>query len=224
MIEINRNYEFKKEFCALLNIPNNQVDRRQGELLAWLSNFFEFDFYNSKPKRIVIKEIYGEYQPMPRKVPSQEALTADKKERYTQFTIASLGTEFKPNSQSKIAREAIDAFGFELYHHTNQESVVRRYIKDPFYKYGESNNLKIWVWYSSYEPLGKEVLDDWHVIMTNEHISTEEAANAFYRQEQGEDISKEKSYYKKAMARFKEKYHDIPVLVESWKLKTKIEE
>ena len=223
MIEINRSYEFKKEFCALLKIPNNQVDRRQEDLLAWLSNFFDFNFYNGKPKRIVIKEIYGEYQPMPRKVPSQEALTADKKERYTQFTIASLGTEFKPNSQRRIAREAIDAFGYNLYNHSSSRAVAERYIKEPFYKYGESNNLKTWVWYSTYEPLGQEILDNWRKILSEEHISTDEAANAFYRQEQGEDISKEKSYYKKAMTRFKQEYHDIPVLVESWKLKTKEE-
>lgn len=221
-IEINHNYEFKKEFCALLNIPNNQVDRRQEELLSWLSNFFDFKFYDGRPKRIVINEIYGEYQPMPRKVPNQEALTAEKKEKYTQFTIASLGTEFKPNSQRRIARQAIDAFGSELYHHSSSRAVAERYIKEPFHAYGETNNLKTWVWYSSYVPLGEEVLEHWRRILNEEHISVDEAANAFYRQEQGEDISQEKSYYKMAMNRFREEYNDIPVLVSSWKLKTKI--
>ena len=219
MIKTNVIYKFKTEFAKELGIPANQVDRRQEELLNWLSNFFDYEFYNGCPKRILIKEIYGEYQPLPRKVPSQEALTAEKKEKYTAFTIAALGTEFKPNSQSKVARDAIEDFGYELYHHTNSEAVVKRFVKEPFKTYGESDNKKVWVWYSTYKKIDPNILDDWRKILREEHIAEDEAANAFYRQEQGEDISVEKGYYKTAQQRFKEKYGDIAVLVTSWKLK-----
>ena len=219
MIKTNVTYKFKTEFAKELGIPANQVDRRQEELLNWLSNFFDYEFYNGCPKRILIKEIYGEYQPLPRKVPSQEALTAEKKEKYTAFTIAALGTEFKPNSQSKVARDAIVDFGYELYHHTNSEAVVKRFVKEPFKAYGESDNKKVWVWYSTYKKIDSNILDDWRKILREEHIAEDEAANAFYRQEQGEDVSVEKGYYKTAQQRFKEKYGDIAVLVTSWKLK-----
>lgn len=215
----NQVYEFKKEFCKELNIATYQAERRLEDLLEWLKNFFDYEFYDGKPKRILIKEIYGEYQPLPRKVPSQEVLTAEKKEKYTTFTIAALGTEFKPNSQSKVARDAIEDFGYELYHHTNSEAVVKRFVKEPFKAYGESDNKKVWVWYSTYKKIDSNILDDWRKILREEHIAEDEAANAFYRQEQGEDISVEKGYYKTAQQRFKEKYGDIAVLVTSWKLK-----
>ena len=61
MIEKNTLYKFKAEFAKELNIPTNQVDRRQAELLEWLSNFFDYEFFEGNPKRIYIKEIYGEY-------------------------------------------------------------------------------------------------------------------------------------------------------------------
>lgn len=220
MIILNKVYEFKAEFAKLLSIPANQVDRRQQELLDWLTNFFDYEFYEGRPKRILIKEIYGEYQPLPRKAPKQDELNQKKKEDYTKYTIASLGTEFKPNSKSKIARDAINDFGLEKYNHTNSKAVARRFVKEPFDKYGESNGKRYWVWYSTYKKISKEIFEEWMKILKEEHISEEEAACAFYRQEQGEDISKEKEYYKRAVKRLKDKYHDIPVQVSEWKLKS----
>ena len=161
MIKINTIYKFKSEFAKELSIPANQVDRRQDELLTWLSNFFDYEFFEGCPKRILIKEIYGDYQPLPRKVPSQAVLSAEKKEKYKNFTIAALGTEFKPNSQSKVAREAIEAFGYEDYKHTNVRAVSTRYIKEPFKAYGETDNKKIWVWYSTYEKIDSGLLEEW---------------------------------------------------------------
>lgn len=219
MIKINTIYKFKSEFAKELDIPANQVDRRQDELLTWLSNFFDYEFFEGCPKRILIKEIYGEYQPLPRKIPSQDVLSAEKKEKYKNFTIAALGTEFKPNSQSKVARDAIEAFGYYDYKHTNVRAVSTRYIKEPFKAYGETDNKKVWVWYSTYEKINSDLLEEWRQILREEHIAEDEAANAFYRQEQGEDITTEKNYYKTAQQRFKEKYGDIAVLVTSWKLK-----
>lgn len=218
MIKPNTFYKFKTEFAKELNIPNHQVDRRQEELLDWLTNFFDFEFYNECPKRIFIKEVIGEYQPLPRKLPDQSTLTQEKKEKYKDFTIASLGAEFKPNSQTRIAREGIVSFGNKLYHHKNYKAVAERYVREPMKKYGESDNKKIWVWFSTYEPLDDEILTDWRNILAQEKISEKEAACAFYRQEQGEDVSEEKSFFKKAQERFIEKYSDFAVLVSRWRL------
>ena len=62
------------------------------------------------------------------------------------------------------------------------------------------------MWYSSYEPLDAAALEKWRQIMAEESISEQEAANAFYRQEQGEDISKERGYFAKARERLKEEF------------------
>lgn len=191
-------YAFKEEFCKLLQIPTNQVERRLDELLDWLKNFYDFKFFKGRPHRIQIIEIFGEYRPLPRKAPSQDALNQEKRKDYSDFTIASLGVEFKPNSKARVARQAIDAFGQIKYGHTNVEAVSKRFVKEPFETYGETDNKKVWVWYSTYEKISDEIIEDWRKIMSEEHISEKEAANAFYRQEQGEDISKEKGYYKKA--------------------------
>ena len=218
MIE-KRVYLFKEEFCKELKIPTNQYDRNKDRLLEWLTNFFDFDYLPGRPIRISIKEIYGEYQQLPRKNPKQDELNKQKKEDYEKFTIAELGTEFKPNSKMRVARQAIDSFGYEKYSHTNAEWVSRKYVKEPFEKYGETDNQQVWVFYSTYEKMPEDIVEDWRKILREEHIGEKEAANAFYKQEQGQDISKEKSYYKKAQERFSSKYYDIPVLVKSWKVR-----
>lgn len=219
MIELKL-YSFKEEFCKELGIPKNQSERRLKELLEWLNNFYEYEFFTGRPNRILIKNIFGDYQPLPRKVSKKyDELEAQKKKDYTDFTIAALGTEFKPNSKAKIARDAIYEFGHKKYQHSNVEGVARRYVKGPFDTYGETDNHNVWVYYETYEPLDLDVLKEWRDILKEEHISEQEAANAFYRQEQGEDISEEKSYYKRAMERFKKEYGCIPVLVKNWRLR-----
>ena len=217
MIEIGI-YEFKTEFWPLIGIKKNQWENRKEDLLEWLTNFYDYELLEGRPLRIHIKEVYGEYQPLPRQV-NNTVLSEEKKQRYTAFAIASLGTEFKPNSKAKTTREALDAFGRKDYGHENVQSISKRYIGPAFDQYGETNGIRHWVWYPSYEPLSEKELERWRLIMAEEHISEQEAANAFYRQEQGEDISKEKGYYKKARARLKEEFGMNAVLVSDWRLK-----
>lgn len=214
-----RVYEFKKEFCAILNIPMCQAERRLPDLLKWLTNFFEFNFLEGRPNRIEIIDVIGEYRPMPRRVPSQEKLNQEKQQDYEKFTIAALGTEFKPNSKSKIARDAIREFGRSKYSHNSIQSVARNYIKEPFDKYGETDNIKKWVYYSNYEIMEPSVVSDWLFILEMEKIGEEQASSAFYRYAQGENIDEELEYYQNAIRRFQLKYGDIPVQVKSWRLK-----
>ena len=58
----------KNEFCKELGIPMNQVERRLEELLQWLENFYDYEFYEGRPNRIYIKRIIGDYRPLPRKI------------------------------------------------------------------------------------------------------------------------------------------------------------
>lgn len=223
MIEAGKTYKFKEEFCKELGIPNCQVERKLNELLEWLSNFYEFEFKKSRPFLITIKEIIGDYQPMPRKAPKQDELTKEKKDKYAEYTKFSLSIEYQPNSKSKVAREAINNFGKAKYGHTNQQWVVRNFIKEPFNKYGETNDVQVWVYYSTYQPLEEDIVKEWRKILREEHIGEDEASNAFYRQAEGEDISKEIGYFRKAKLRFEEKYNDIPILVKEWRLKKDID-
>lgn len=218
MIEL-KIYDFS-DFCHKIGVSDYALRRRTQDLIEWLKNFYVFNFYKGIPNKIEVLDVLGEYQPLPRKVSKKyDELEVQKKKDYIDFTIAALGAEFKPNSKAKIARDAIVDFGMEKYQHSNVEGVARRYVKEPFDMYGETDNHNVWVYYDSYEPLGEADFENWHNILQEEHISEQEAANAFYRQEQGEDISKEKSYYKRAMERFREKYGTIPVLVKNWRLK-----
>ena len=216
IVEKGKVYDFKNEFWNLIHLSKYSWENRKEDILEWLKNFYDYELYEGRPMRIYIKEIYGEYKPLPRK--GLENLM-QKQADYEKFAIASLGTEFKPNSKAKTAREAIDAFGYDKYGHTNVRAVTNRYISPVFDEYGESNGIKRWVWFDSYEPLDEETLLRWRTIMAEEHISEQEAANAFYRQEQGEDISKEKKFFANARHRFKEEYGSVPILVSDWRLK-----
>lgn len=110
-------------------------------------------------------------------------------------------------------------FGYEEFGHTSVPAVVERYVGPAMNEHGEHNDKYQWVWFIDYTPLPQDVLAHWATILKEEKISEEEAANAFYRQENGEDITKEKNSYKKAQKRFKEIYGTIPVKVPEWRLK-----
>lgn len=185
MIEVGKTYKFKEEFCRELGIPNCQVERRLNDLLDWLSSFYDFDFKKSRPFLITVKEIIGEYKPLPRKLTKSSELTEEKKKAYAEFTKFSLTPDYTPNSKSKVAREAMAQFGKEKYGHINQKWVVNKFIKEPFNKYGETNDESVWVYYSTYKPLEPEVCEKWRSILREEHIGEEEASNAFYRQAEG---------------------------------------
>lgn len=210
-------YKLKEEFFVLNNIAINQWKSRKDDLLQWISNFFDYELLNGKPLQIKIIEVYGEYQPLPRKVP--ETNMKEKIEDYEKFTIAALGNEFKPNSKSKVAREAIDSFAYKKYGHTSQRAVTERFVKPAFDKYGETDNSHIWVWYSTYEELSEEDLATWRMIMESENISEMAASSAFYRYAQGENVDEEVGYFTKARQRFKEIYGEAPILVSKWRLK-----
>ena len=215
-LEIGKVYDFKNEFWVMTGIKKNQWECRKQDLLDWLSNFYDYELYEGRPIRILIKEIYGTYQPLPRK---NEYTQAQKQEDYKTFTLAALGPDFKPNSKAKTSREAIASFGREKYGHDNVEGVSRRFVGPIFDEYGETSGIRRWVWYTNYEPLDDKALARWRRIMEEEHISEQEAAGAFYRQEQGEDISKEKGYFKTARARLQAEFGDMPILVSDWRLK-----
>lgn len=222
-----KTYLFKEEFCKELKISNYIFDRRKDDLLEWLKNFYEYDLLEGKPMYIIIKEILGEYKPLPRKSygsEERENFIKQKKKDYEEFTIKSLGNEFKPNSKSKIAREAINEFGYEKYGHYSKEGVVRRYIKEPFDTYGETNNKTVWVKYPSYEIISDDLVREWKNILSEFKITREKFSSLydeyFLAKVEGGNVLKDiDNYYEQALNKFKELYGFIPVFVKEWKLK-----
>ena len=205
----------RKELSQLYNITKYSWDKKHDKVIAHLQEFMDITEIKSE-KGTYKYEIKGI---IPDSIPPllRKSELEQKKKDYELYTMKALGTEFKPNSKSKIAREAIRDFAQDKYGHKSQEAVVKRYIKEPFDKYGVSDGNKYWCYYNTYEVLEPEVLEAWRKILKEEHISEREAANAFYRQQQGDDISKEKQYYQNALDRFKAEYGSMPVLVSKWK-------
>lgn len=220
MILENHVYLLKEEFFKELKISEYQYKMKKDDLFQWLKEFYVYEILEGKPLRIHIKSIIGEYRPLPRKGYDIQ-LQQQKEQEYSNFTIAALGTEWKPNSKSKIARDAIADFGEQKYGHISKDAVARRYVGPTMEQYGEKSQKKYWVWYYSYEPIDDDTLRAWRKILEEEHISEKEAAEAFYQEQQGQDISKQKQYYKSAQDRFKKEYGDIVVLVSKWKLSSK---
>ena len=156
-------YKLLKEFFPMNNISDNTWKRRKEDFKIWLSEFCDYELTGVRPIMITIKEVYGDYEPLPRKV--NVTNMEQKKKDYEEFTIKALGNNFKPNSQSKVARDAIDSFGLKKYHHTSQRAVAQRFVGPAFKEYGESDNQHIWVWYQTYEPLSIEDIKLWRDIM-----------------------------------------------------------
>lgn len=207
----------RSELSKKYNITESSWKRRHDDVMDFLSDYMNIS--ERCEKKRFYYDIEGEV-PIEIPVIPRKSNKLQKIEDYELYTIAALGTEFKPNSKSHIARNAIEDFGESRYGHTSVEAVARRYVKNVFDEYGETNNKNVWVDYSTYEPLDKEIVDAWREILRKEHISEEEAGNAFYREQQGEDISKERGYYQNALTAFRERYGGItPVLVKEWKCK-----
>lgn len=219
MIEKGKIYEFKNEFCKELKIPLNQPNRRKEELLEWLKIFYDYELFGSVPIYIRIKEIYGDYIPLPRNLPKQDELNDLKRLLYFLYVIAELSTDFESTSKNKIAREAIEDFGRQLFGHTNARAVSSRFIKEPFDKYGETDNKWQWVYFHNYKPLDEEDLEEWYKILREEKITEKDMINAFTVAANDGDISEQISYYRKAVERFKDNHDgNLPVYVRGWRL------
>lgn len=208
-------YKLKDEFFKLVGISRAQYDRRREDLMEWLKDFYDYEILEGRPIRIRIIETYGEYQPLPR----QKKTFLMKQYDYEEYVKKNLSKNFKPESKAHMARGAIADFGHEKYNHTNDIAVARRYTGPAMEKYGEKSDNYVWVSYNTYEPLSEELLKAWFKILREERIGEKEAANAFYKAEQGMDITKEKNAYKTALKRMKQETHEVPVRVAEWKIR-----
>lgn len=141
-----------KELMSVLGITRSSWGRRKEEYLDWFKLFFDYDIVIQGEKRVyIIKEIFGEYEPLPRKKKSIEV-----KEYYVQETSRIVKQE-PTNTGSNIARNII-ATNNKYDHKEGTASVyVRSVLKDTY-----QVNGKVWCYRTKdglhYQPITEEQL------------------------------------------------------------------
>ena len=170
-----------------------------------------------------VYEIEGELPdtipPVPRKGEKEKQ---ERMKAYEDF-VRSQFSDFMPrlSSQAKVARDALNNFGRQVYGHNNAKSVAALYIKPAFAKLLEEvPNSDCWVWYKTYEPLDDNALQRWLDILKEEHITEKQQAAAFRASFAGIDISEAYSCYAKAIQRFHAEFNDYTIKVSQYLLKT----
>lgn len=147
MLEINKSYtteELKKE----LNISIKSWNTKREELLEYFYNFFNYDIVTEgRNKYYVITEIYGDYEPMPRKKKSDEI-----KSYYAKETKKIV--EKEPwNTGSNIARNIINK-DKNKYNHA--QATISNYVR-PVLREEYDVTEKRWMrLMDTYEPLTEE--------------------------------------------------------------------
>lgn len=210
----------RSDLNKMYNLNKGTWDRRHDDLMNHLNEYMNITERGENTRFYYdvdvdsIDEMPKNIPPLPRKNDIMKKIID-----YTDFTTASLGTEFKPNSISKIARDAIFEFGQVKYNHQSMESVAKSFIRPAINQKGERSATKLWVFYDNYEPLDDEAKKRWYEILKEIKLTEKDMAHAFIKEQQGEDITKECNSYKKAMEIFKKEFGSFPVHVYKYKLK-----
>lgn len=216
-------YALKEELFPLTGITIYQYKHRKDELLEWMKEYFDYELNeNVKPIQITIKDVFGEYEPLPTKKYDLKNTREEKKRDYDQYVKDNLPKEPTPYSKAKMSREAMQDFSFKKYGHQSISAVVRRYVGPAMEEFGEHDENMVWVMHNTYAQLDENQLKHWHKILTEEHIDEEAMKNAFIRHSEGEDISAEVSYFQCAQTRFMEVYGGRPIKVYAWRAKQNI--
>lgn len=156
-----------KELLNTLNISITSWKRRREEYLEWFKIFFDYDIMIQGEKRIFnIKEIFGDYEPLPRKKKSIEV-----KEYYAQETSKIVKQE-PTNTGANIARNII-ATNNKYDHKEGTASVyVRNILKEGYQVDG-----KVWC-YRTQDGLHYTPITDEQLKYLNECITKQFQDNA----------------------------------------------
>lgn len=139
-----------KELLSILHITRDSWKKRRQEYLDWFNCFFDYEIV-MQGKHIIfnIKEVFGEYEPLPRKKKSIEV-----KEYYAQETSKIVKQE-PTNTGSNIARNIVATSN--KYEH--KEGTVSVYVRS-ILKEGYKVDSKVWCKRSAdglhYEPINEE--------------------------------------------------------------------
>lgn len=148
-IELNKNYS-TQAFRNILGVSTKIWNTRREDVLEHAATFFDYEIIcEGRNKYYVIKEIFGEYEPLPRKKKSIEV-----KEYYAQETSKIVKQE-PTNTGSNIARNIVATSN--KYEH--KEGTVSVYVRS-ILKEGYKVDSKVWCKRSAdglhYEPIDEE--------------------------------------------------------------------
>lgn len=213
MLKVTRN-ELNEKYKLDRNIWN----RRHDDILDHLRDFMNIEERQTDTGRFyyVVDEdsLPEEIPPLPRKNNAQ-----DKRIDYEEYTLRNMTREYQINTKVNIARGAIREFGREKYGHRSENAVAARYVGPVMDEKCQRSSDMFWVNSETYEIMDVEQVGIFFKFLRKHHITEQQAANAFYKQAQGEDISVELNSYKSALEEFYETCHYIPIKVYKWKIK-----
>ena len=203
----------RSQLTKKYNITRGQWQNRNDDLLDYLNDFFPI--VEIKEGRYFYYEVPDD---LPDSIPKLPRKTnrAEKIADYEQYVIDNLPDVPTPLSKSKMARDAIDDFGYEKYHHTSYKAVSERYVGPAMNKHGEHSIKMVWVDVNTYIPLTQEQEDFLHDCFQQAHLSELEMANAFKKYAQEQDISEEIDNFNKAIEVFKARFDFRPITVYEW--------
>ena len=207
----------RPQINALAGLTAKHWERRHDEVMIYLNEFMNVT--ERCDKKRYYYDIEGEVPESIPKMPRKSNMP-EKIADYTQFTLAALGTEFKPNSKARIAQDAIDDFGYNKYGHISKENIARNFVGPVMDEKGEKSKDMYWVNFSTYEIITDEQLVRLKELFKQERISEKEMANAFIKSQQGEDISQESTSFQRAISLFKDEFGFTPIKVYQWKIKS----
>ena len=220
MIE-NTTYSLR-ELLEILHITRDSWKKRRQEYLDWFNCFFDYEITTQGKNTIfTIKEIFGDYEPLPRKKKSIEV-----KEYYKQETSKIVKQE-PTNTGSNIARNIVAASN--KYDH--KEGTASVYVRS-ILKEGYKVDGKVWCKRTPdglhYEPIEEEHLQYLNECITKQFKDdkVQEYAVEMYTDYEAGLISKNDfneamgfmtgTAFTSAMDRFILKYHYRPVKIPVW--------
>lgn len=206
----------RPQINTLAGLTAKHWERRHDEVMIYLNEFMNVT--ERCDKKRYYYDIEGEVPESIPKMPRKSNM-AQKIADYTEYTIAALGTEFKPNSKVRIAQDAIDDFSYEKYGHYCKQTVARRFVGPVMDEKGEKSKDMYWVDYNTYEIITDEQLIRLKELFKQERITEKEMANAFIKSQQGEDISQESTSFQRAISLFKDEFGFTPIKVYQWRVK-----
>lgn len=239
-IETEQVYLFKKVFCqCLLEESEYIATKRKNDLLKWLTEFFDYELITKKgcADKIIIHQIYKDYEKMPKKQYSIEKRTEirKKREEYLEKFILSLFSE--PGSEeyltySYIARNIPYYSGVQgMFSGISYRTIAISYVKPVLHRVANFIPPKHWVWFECYEKVDEEATKEWIEMLREEERKQNERLieenRKLYLCEDSDLVEKDPpkkkfgkdNFYKKAIDRFKAEYGDFPVQSYRWVLK-----
>ncbi len=233
IIELNKEYTFKEEFCQdILKETPYTAERKTKLLLEWFNNFFEYTYIRSIPSKIIIHDIYQEYEKLPRK---QYDVKSRKERREQREAIIEkyLLEEVFTNRNDEEIYLSYSRIGQKLkpfIPNISEKTIAYSYVKPVLNKIAKFIPPKDWTWFYSYEPLNENEVREWKDLFKSIFKKNiDEYAELYLDRIGNEDYityagsvleDKMHSYYEKALSLWKNNHNgDFPVKLYRWVLR-----